>query len=857
VSLSSQEKLGYIDSLRHWWSEFYPVLLQWRTLLQRNTLSRELLVGVFVSILSAISLLGVFSYSLMSRRIVGHVQQEIESLTENTALSLQAFFRQRLNDLDAVSESPLIGDYYKSRDFGLSQEADSYRKVLEDYFVRVSERSQVYYDIFLVNSSGWRICSVRGSAGILSRENTLSVASLMILQQGQKVNLEPMRLNGPDGPFLKRYAKPVFDPNGNFIGGLVLDLDMQHVERILGKVRVGKVGSAFLENEEGQVMLGTRSVPGRSLVSRAVIPELRWKVGVLARADDFLEPLAHIRNVTILFSLLTGFVVMILVMWRISILLKPIQHMVEGTQKFAKGEMTYRIETPRTVELKSLAASFNVMAEALEARGREIEKQLRQLRALREMEEGVIERESEAKILVSCLQAVAKAFGFDRTALYWIDEKRGLIVGKAVFGADSSGFEARFKDRSVPLGGDDILNEVIRTRQPVIIRDVGSDPRLNKDFIEETKTREFAMAPICGKEKVLGVLTADNFYSSRPLDDADKEGLRVFANAVGLAMENVGLFESLRESEAKYRAVLENSPEAVIGLSKEMWINTWNRGAEKIFGWTSAEIVGKPLSALFSADQYEDYQGMMNKVTTTGPLRDYAVKGSAKGGRDLELSVSWGGALENFWMNKEWTLVIRDVTDSKRMQRQMVQNEKLSAVGQLISGIAHELNNPLQAVVGYADLLTEEVRSGSGPGEAKNAPAFLSDFEDHHGQRHALPEDHREPPPLRPPGRDPEETRGPGAGRPRGGGAPSLQAQESGQHRGDRPDLAPPGQSPGELPADPAGLREPDQQRHGRHGGPDGPQDHQDHGGGEQRGDPGRSGRFGSRDPGVRPRASL
>jgi signal transduction histidine kinase/ActR/RegA family two-component response regulator len=76
--------------------------------------------------------------------------------------------------------------------------------------------------------------------------------------------------------------------------------------------------------------------------------------------------------------------------------------------------------------------------------------------------------------------------------------------------------------------------------------------------------------------------------------------------------------------------------------------------------------------------------------------------------------VSWGGQHADFWMNKEWTLVIRDITEARRLQQQLIRSEKLSAVGQLISGIAHELNNPLQAVVGYSDILGDDVRQKSG-----------------------------------------------------------------------------------------------------------------------------------------------
>lgn len=722
-----KETQRYLDRAVRSWRSLPTVWQQARLLFQEDTLGRQLLVGVMASTLLAIALLGLVSYRVVSKQILWYIQQEINGLTQNTALSLQSFFKQRLTDLEAVSETTLISDYHKSRTFGLGQEADFFRRGLRDYFARFADRSHVYYDIFYVNSSGQRVCSIRETDPTF-KDEPLSVAVLTFLRQGRKVDLDPFTLMD-GGPLVKRYAKPVLDANGQFLGGVVLDLDLRNVEEILGKVRVGRAGSAFLEDEKGMVVLGVKPNTRRPLISVAPIGDMHWKLGVIARSEDFLGPVKQIRNLTIIFSFLACGMVMLLVFWRVSALLQPVQDMVEGTKRFAAGHMDYRIQEPRSSELRVLAASFNTMAESLEARSREVERQFTQLRALREMEETVLERGTEETVLQACLHAVAKGFGLDRTALYWINEEKGLIEGRATYGAESSGVsDQKFRQRSVALGGDDILNEVIRTRRPEIIRDVQTDPRLNTEFVRESRTREFVMAPICGKDKVLGVITADNYFTSRVLDEKDREGLRVFANAVGLAMENVQLLENLRESEAKYRTVLDNSPEAVIGLSKELWINTWNRGAETIFGFAASEIVGKPLSALFAPEQIAKHDDMINLVMTKGPLRDHAIKGSAKGGKELDLSVSWGGPKEDFWTNKEWTLVIRDVTDSKRLQHQLIRSEKLSAVGQLISGIAHELNNPLQAVVGYADLLTEETRGTAALGGTTNAASLLSDL---------------------------------------------------------------------------------------------------------------------------------
>jgi two-component system NtrC family sensor kinase len=468
---------------------------------------------------------------------------------------------------------------------------------------------------------------------------------------------------------------------------------------------------------DGRLLLGA-AIPGGKGYLRGEAPlgldaaGENWSVAVAAPMREFLRrPLTNLLGATILFSVLAALLLMLIIVLRVSDLMGPIHGMVEGTKRFAAGDLTFRFAHLKTVELDGLASSFNRMAETLETRNRELEQKLRQLTSLRDLEEAVIQRQDEELVLRTCLEAVARGFAFDRTGLYWVDAGTREIVGRYLFGSEAAGFtEASFRRRRVSFETDDILNQVARNRAAIVVRKPSDDPRVDPGFVMEAKTREFCMAPICGKDRVLGIITADNYYSNRSIQDADRDGLMLFANAVGLALENAMLFQNLAESEAKLRTVLENSPEAIVGLSREQWITTWNRGAEKIFGLSAAEALGKPLTILFPRSAGNEFKRLLNQVIEKGSVRDFAMPGQTKEGRPLDLSVSWGGHHQDFWMNKEWTLVVRDITEAHRLQQQLIRSEKLSAVGQLISGIAHELNNPLQAVVGYADILSDDMR---------------------------------------------------------------------------------------------------------------------------------------------------
>jgi len=74
----------------------------------------------------------------------------------------------------------------------------------------------------------------------------------------------------------------------------------------------------------------------------------------------------------------------------------------------------------------------------------------------------------------------------------------------------------------------------------------------------------------------------------------------------------------------------------------------------------------------------------------------------------------WGIEEKNL-VKKKWDEIVPQLSEARKLQAQLIRSEKLSAIGQLITGIAHEMNDPLQAVIGYTDLIMAEIKSGKGP----------------------------------------------------------------------------------------------------------------------------------------------
>lgn len=690
---------------------------------QGRTLGRQVLMTVIPVVVFVTILSGISTYRLVRKPIVSSVRQLASGEAAHLAAALTAYFNERLEDMESLVQSPLFSEFQRARAGGDGREAAARRRVLERVLTGIVERTRyegqrVYRDAAYYDAAGRPIHFVQKDGALAN--TALPAGFFNHLKRGRPLDF-PVENTGPAGPVFKRLTKPAFDDNGDFLGVLVMDCDLSPVVDLLRNARVSADGTAYLVDADGRNFLELPTAAGRKNIRvEAPLKETQtrwnWRVIVDVPEKGFLvKTLWQSMAATVALSVLATLLITFLTAARVSDLMSPVKNLVEGTRRFAAGDMSFRFSRFPTIELNTLGASFNRMAETLEGRGKELEQRLRQLTALKDMEEAVIQRQEEDTVLRLCIEAVARGFSFDRVGLYWVDQSHKEIVGRFLYGSDPGGFsEVAFRKRRVPVGGSDILNEVLRSRTAVWLRSTDEDPRVNRLFVDEARTREFVMAPICGKDKALGVLTADNLHTGRPLSESDREGLMLYAHAVGLALENAGLFQTVAENESRLRTVLENSPEAIIGLSREHWIGTWNRGAEKIFGFTAPEVLGKPLTILFPKATAGEFKKLLARVMEKGSVRDFTMTAQSKDGRPLELSVSWGGQHADFWMNKEWTLVIRDITEARRMQQQLIRSEKLSAVGQLISGIAHELNNPLQAVVGYSDILGDDVRQKTG-----------------------------------------------------------------------------------------------------------------------------------------------
>jgi len=179
--------------------------------------------------------------------------------------------------------------------------------------------------------------------------------------------------------------------------------------------------------------------------------------------------------------------------------------------------------------------------------------------------------------------------------------------------------------------------------------------------------------------------------------------------------------QDLRASEAKYRALADSVTDMVIALDSQLRYTFWNREAERSTGIAARDAIGRTLYDLFPAAAGGEMERVYREVLRTGTVRSfhstYPLAGKTRH-HDVDCYPAADGI----------TVFSRDTTERREWQERVSHMERLAAVGTLVAGVAHEINNPLTAVafnVGFAqEKVRRLARAGAGPDGAVEHPAL-------------------------------------------------------------------------------------------------------------------------------------
>lgn len=143
-------------------------------------------------------------------------------------------------------------------------------------------------------------------------------------------------------------------------------------------------------------------------------------------------------------------------------------------------------------------------------------------------------------------------------------------------------------------------------------------------------------------------------------------------------------------------ALIEASPVGIVRFRRDRTVSSWSRAAESMLGWRAEEIMGKPLPV--QAHSGHDWSELIARLATGASLANIETKQIRKDGSVMDALVSGAPIRNEEGEVQEFIGVIVDSTELKLAREAIIRTEKLSAAGRLAASIAHEINNPLEAV---------------------------------------------------------------------------------------------------------------------------------------------------------------
>ena len=350
-----------------------------------------------------------------------------------------------------------------------------------------------------------------------------------------------------------------------------------------------------------------------------------------------------------LIPLLTGIVAAwVLFGW---VLDRPIRCLIAGTRQIADHQLDFRFDRKRHDEIGVLEESFNAMTATIQASQDE-------LRDAKEYLEGIIENTADIIVIVNTMGVVE---AFNRGGEETLGYRREEVIGRRI--------ESLYVDA--------------RDRRSAAVR------------LEETGTvKNFATRVLAKDGQMRNVLLTLSYLR-------DSEGTII--GTIGISKDvtqEKQLQDELRDAKEYLEGVIEHSADIIIAADSDGLIEMFNRGAEEALGFRREEVLGTHIETLY-LDPRERHAAAA-RLEDTDDVKNYETRLLAKDGRARNVLLTLSYRRDDEGKIIGTIGISKDITQEKRLERELIQSQKFAAIGQAATGIQHAIKNMLNALKGGA-----------------------------------------------------------------------------------------------------------------------------------------------------------
>jgi len=174
---------------------------------------------------------------------------------------------------------------------------------------------------------------------------------------------------------------------------------------------------------------------------------------------------------------------------------------------------------------------------------------------------------------------------------------------------------------------------------------------------------------------------------------------------------------ALRESAkhlGELAAIVDSSDDVIVSKDLNGIVKSWNAAATRVFGYLPGEMIGQPILKLIPPDLHSDERTIIESIRAGRRVEHFETVRLTKDGRLIDVSLTISPIRDGDGRIIGASKILRDVSARKRIEQSLLQAEKIAATGRMAATIAHEINNPLEAIVNLLFLLRPMITRAEG-----------------------------------------------------------------------------------------------------------------------------------------------